>query len=362
MLQLVHKAWRKLRGISESRVSGDFASEDVIPVAVNNDYTSRIARELKEYNDCEDVHDLPAIFHYWSNRYLLPKFAQFGISDPEQFFFLYAQKLSTRFPGQHVRMVSIGSGNCDMEIRLALRLRENGISAFTIECLDINRAMLQRGRELAVQSGVAEHIVPLEADFNFWRPEGIYDVVLANQCLHHVVELEKLFAAVRRSLNPEGYFLISDMIGRNGHQQWPEGLQLVNEFWKELPDTYRYNHELSRYELEFINFDCSQEGFEGIRSQDILPLLIEEDFKFELFLPFAGIVFPFITRAFGPNFDANAAWDREFVDKVHARDEEGLLSGELAPMQMLAVLRIVDVDTQSWHPQLTPARCVRKPD
>ncbi len=66
-------------------------------------------------------------------------------------------------------------------------------------------------------------------------------------------------------------FVTNDMIGRNGHQRWPEALEIVNQYWHELPEAYRYNKLLSRYEPEYMNWDCSTEGFEGIRAQDILP-------------------------------------------------------------------------------------------
>ena len=57
--------------------------------------------------------------------------------------------------------------------------------------------------------------------------------------------------------------------------RWPEAYGVLSELWKELPETYKYNHQLKRLEIEYENWDCSTEGFEGIRSQDILPLLIE---------------------------------------------------------------------------------------
>jgi len=143
MMQVIRKVWHKLRSVPA-------ASTDTVSDA--DDYAIRIARELKDFNDCTTVHDLPPIFHYWSNTYLAPKLAPFGITDPEQFFFLYAQKFHARFPERQMRMMSIGSGNCDMEARMAQRLIENGITAFTIECLDINTTMLERGRELAATS------------------------------------------------------------------------------------------------------------------------------------------------------------------------------------------------------------------
>lgn len=324
-------------------------------------YKRRLEREKRIYDGCMNVHELPAIFHYWSNTHLAPKkFHRFGITDPEQFYQLYCEKFHQQHPQATMQLLSIGSGNCDLEARLARKLVDNGITAFTLECLDLNDTMLARGREHAQSLGVADHILTTSADFNHWQPTATYDVIIANQCLHHVQDLEQLFALIKSCLNPAGYFLTSDMIGRNGHLRWPEALKLVQEFWQELPDSYRYNRMLRRKEKKYINHDCSTHSFEGIRAQDILPLLIEH-FHFELFVPFSNIVMVFIDRPFGHNFNAEAVWDRDFIDRVEARDEAGILSGELSPTQMMAVLRTVPVETQLLDPRLTPQACVRLP-
>jgi 2-polyprenyl-3-methyl-5-hydroxy-6-metoxy-1,4-benzoquinol methylase len=324
-------------------------------------YSRRMQREKSIYDDNINVHELPAIFNYWSSTHLgEKKFHQFGITDPDQCFRLYIEKFLQQHPQTTVRVLSIGCGNCDLEAQMARLLVDKGITAFTVECLDINQNMLARGRDHAQRLGVSDYLVTTCADFNQWQPVQQYDVIIANQCLHHVLELESLFALIKGCLNPEGYFVTSDMIGRNGHQRWPEALALVQEFWQELPAAYRYNRMLRRTEKQYINHDCSTHSFEGIRAQDILPLLIEH-FHFELFIPFANIIMVFIDRPFGHNFNADAAWDRDFIDRVHARDEAGILSGELTPTQMLAVLRIVPVETQLLDPRLTPTACVRRP-
>jgi SAM-dependent methyltransferase len=180
-------------------------------------------------------------------------------------------KSSRREPARARRFVSIGSGNGSLEIELAQQLRARGHSQFVIDCLDINPAMLERGRAVAKQSGVEAHIRCLHGDFNQWEPGAEYDAVLACQALHHVVNLEGLFAQIRAALAPHGRFIISDIIGRNGHRRWPEALQFVREFWSELPQSYRFNRVRQAHEELFINRDASAEGFEGIRSQDILP-------------------------------------------------------------------------------------------
>src|SRR5689334_1941502 len=108
------------------------------------------------------------------------------------------------------------------------------------------------------------------------------------------------------------------IIGRNGHLRWPEALEIIQEFWPYLPPSHRSNHQLQRYEAMFEDWDCSIEGFEGIRAQDILPLLSER-FHFDWFIPYGNVIDPFVERGFGHNFDANVDWDRDFIDRVHQR-------------------------------------------
>lgn len=322
-------------------------------------YQERLRREREAFDQYIQVHDLPDIFHYWSNAYLAPKLRRFGISDPEQFFFLYVQKHWQAVGQRPLRLLSLGAGNCDMEARLARRLLDSGISDFSLECIDINSSMLERGREHARSLGVDAQLTLTCADFNDWKPApASQDIIIANQCLHHVLELESLFDAIRTALRPDGYFLTSDMIGRNGHQRWPEALELVQEFWKELPPSYRYNQLLRRQEDTYINHDCSTEGFEGIRAQDILPLLVQH-FHFELFIPFGNLIFVFIDRPFGHNFDAQADWDRNFIDRVHAADEAAMLEGRIKPTQILAALRCQPVEPRLLDARLTPEFCIR---
>lgn len=133
---------------------------------------------------------------------------------------------------------------------------------------------------------------------------------------------------------------------------------MVERFWEELPQPYRYNQLMRRQEQTYINHDCSTSGFEGIRAQDILPLLIER-FQFETFIPYGNIVFVFIDRPFGHNFDAQASWDRDFIDRVHAADESAMLAGVIKPTSMIAVMNLQGGETRLRDPRLTPRFCVR---
>ncbi|MGH8035166.1 MAG: class I SAM-dependent methyltransferase, partial [Lysobacterales bacterium] len=185
-------------------------------------YSKRVSAELSAFRNCENVHDLPEIFHYWSNKYLVPLHAPFGFENPDEFFFLNLCKRCCNAVDRAARFVSIGSGNCDLEVSLAEKLRANGQQDFVIECLDLNPDMLARGLSAARLAGVEGLLQFNRGDFNQWQPEaGAYDAVIANQSLHHVLGLEHLFESIRLGLKPCGSFIISDMIGRNGHQRWP---------------------------------------------------------------------------------------------------------------------------------------------
>lgn len=321
-------------------------------------YKGRLRNEIQNFSEITCVHDLPEIFHYWSNRYLRPKLEQFGFRDPDHFFLKNIEDYLARGSQAAVNIACLGSGNCDLEIALAEQLRTLGYENFIFDCIDVNPHMLKRGRQLAHKQGLENHFQWFEVDFNQWKPASQYDILLANQCLHHVSELEHLFGAIQRGMGPDSLFLVSDMIGRNGHQRWPEALTAMAPFWDELPIKYKHNHQTGKLEKRFVNRDYSRRSFEGIRAQDILPLLVQ-DFEFDLFIPFANIVTPFIDRGFGPNFDSEGVWDRDFIDRLHACDEQGLLSGNLKPTQMFAVLKTVATRTRLLQDRLTPEFCIR---
>jgi hypothetical protein len=150
------------------------------------------------------------------------------------------------------------------------------------------------------------------------------------------------------------------MIGRNGHQRWPEALKFVNRLWNELPDKYKYNHGMKCIEKAFPNTDYSEMGFEGIRAQDILPLLTKR-FSFEMFVGFGNIIDIFIDRAYGPNFDRADDRDRSFIDRVQEIDQREIESGHIKPTHMLAAMMKKPVSHAKFYKHLSPEFCTRRP-
>ncbi len=329
------------------------------PTPLSQDYEQRLARERELYKDNVTISELPPIFHYWADAYVKPLMEACGVSDPDDFFAKYMLECA-RSTGT-AKFLSIGSGNCDNEIRIAHRLRAFGLKHFQIRCLDLNPEMLERGRVEAEAEKLGAFFEYEAGDFNSWKATaGAYTAVLAIHSLHHVIQLEHLFEEIEKALRPGGYLIVNDMIGRNGHLRWPEALEHVHRFWQELPPHYRYNQQLRRHEELYENWDCSTDGFEGIRAQDILPLLAQR-FHFRVFIPFSNIIDVFVDRGFGYNFDREAKWDQSFIDKVQAFDEDALLNRVVTPTKMLAVLSKTVPQKPFFSRNLRPEHCIRRP-
>lgn len=296
------------------------------------DYEDKISEELCRYQNMEEVHDLPASFHYVSCKYLQPLVqSYFGVSRFDQLVVRGIRQIAQKKPESDILVLSLGSGNCDYEINFAvvneLRCR--------IVCMELNPAMLERGRNAAAAKGVVHRFDFVPMNINDLHLSDHYDIIMANHALHHFVKLEHIFDEIHNAMAPESYFFVNDMIGRNGHMFWDNTLDFLNCLWRCLPQHMKYHHQLKCFFTEREQWDCSTEGFEGIRAQDILPLL-DQKFKFIEFLPFFSMMNGIVDRGCGHNFDIEKPMDRAFLDWVYQLDEYCLREHLLKPTQMMA--------------------------
>jgi SAM-dependent methyltransferase len=324
-----------------------------------DDYDARLSAELRTFADQKVIHDLPAIHHFWAQRFVMPLLAEVGVSDIDA---LWRQEIAgqcRRRAPEPARLVSLGAGNGELELTLAAALSQEGTDNLELTLLELNGDMLDRATAQARRIGIEDRVHPELADLNRWVPSQPVDVYLANHSLHHLVELEHLYSQIRSSLAPGGVLLVNDMIGRNGHQRWPEAAQAVRQIWRTLPARYRRNHSLRQVDDEYPDLDCSTEGFEGIRSQDVLPLLLRELHP-EIFVTFANVIDPFVDRIYGHNFDPNEPADAALIEEIATYDEAAIDAGVLTPTHLVAVFRSEPCECR--HPRRrSPARMVRDP-
>lgn len=140
-----------------------FRAVDIAPLE-SADLALKLREERARFADEVDISALPEIHVYWANRHLLPLLARFGFNNHFEFF---AQAILAAPASDGVRRVlSLGSGNCDNEVRIAQLLDAAGQRNWTFHCIDLVPEMLERGRLLAAEQGVADRFSFEVADFN----------------------------------------------------------------------------------------------------------------------------------------------------------------------------------------------------
>ena len=329
---------------------------------MSNDYSERLKSQIDQYRKVENIHELPDIFHYWSNRHLRPRLN--GICHADSIAEFYAKPLIRCTSGatrsDRAQLVSIGSGDCGVEIGVAQKMREMGAENFVFHCLELSPVMLERAGSAIEREGLADYFQLQSTDLDKWTPERRNAGAMANHSLHHLVELERIFDGLARSLLPGALFASNDMIGRNGHMRWPETLEFIDHIWRFIDSRYKQNRQLGRFEETFENWDCSTEGFVGIRAQDILPLLVSR-FNFESLLAYGGIIDVFVDRAFGHNYDPESESDRAFIDFLQLLNDRLIDGGSIKPTMMFAVMSLEALSPprcwRHWDPQFS----VRQP-
>ena len=105
-------------------------------------------------------------------------------------------------------VLELGSGNGD----LLLDLRRMNLADQYVG-MDVSAAAVQVSQQKATEAGFSNLRFEV-GDLNklVLAPQS-YDLILAQMCIHHIENLEHLFAQVARALTPNGLFAINDYVG-----------------------------------------------------------------------------------------------------------------------------------------------------
>lgn len=325
------------------------------------EHQRRIGEQIAQYATTENMHaQLPDMFSYWQTKYFAPRYQ--ALTGTKNFLELYVSVFTDRIRRTgNKRVASLGSGDGAIEVQIAARMRAEGVEDFEFHLIELSPVQNERAKAKAAEQGLEAHFIPVECDFNTWRADQPFAAVMAHHALHHVVDLEHLFQAIHDGLEEEGAFVTFDVIGRNGHMRWPEAYKLINLMWHFLPPEKRKHHLLNRLDDDFFNHDCSTQGFEGIRSQDILPLLVKT-FHFEVFYAFGNLIDVFTSRGYGQNFSTKDPLDLAFIDFVEELNELLLEQGYLKPTRLCAVMGKHAVAQPRLYRGWTPEQMLRQPD
>jgi GT2 family glycosyltransferase/SAM-dependent methyltransferase len=151
--------------------------------------------------------------------------------DPHMQLRRFLAGLGWRFPLRRVASLGCGFGIQDRAVMAAGFARR-------LDGYDITQHALAQARRAAERDGL-EGLHYHEANLDEPDlPEGVFDVVLGYHSIHHVANLDGLFAGVRRSLRPGGIFHLVEYVGPDRFQFPDRCIELINEYLDSLPPGY----------------------------------------------------------------------------------------------------------------------------
>jgi 2-polyprenyl-3-methyl-5-hydroxy-6-metoxy-1,4-benzoquinol methylase len=108
------------------------------------------------------------------------------------------------------------------------------------------------------------------------QPES-YDLVITQNCLHHVLQLEYLADEIRQAMKPDGALWIHDYVGETQFQYSDKRLEIANAILKLLPAKLRTNHITGKVITHVVRPipGGMPSPFEAIRSAEIMPIFLE---------------------------------------------------------------------------------------
>lgn len=175
-----------------------------------------------------------------------------------------------------LRGLSIGCGAGALE----RQARQMG-ACQVIDAYDIAPGAIEEAQTLAAQEGMGG-IDYAVANLNELRlSEGVYDVVFASSSIHHVANLENLFANINRGLKRSGLFFMLEYVGPSQFQFSPKVVSIINELLAILPPAYKQGASFpsglkTDFQVTPIAQMSEMDPSEALRSAEILPLLAKE--------------------------------------------------------------------------------------
>jgi ubiquinone/menaquinone biosynthesis C-methylase UbiE len=169
--------------------------------------------------------------------------------------------------------LSIGCGGGALE----RQARQMGACEF-IDAIDIAPGAIEEARKMATLSGLSG-INYAVANLNALDLDAkAYSVAFASSSIHHVINLEQLFANVAKCLKPGGLFIMLEYVGASQFQFSDKVVQIINDILALLPLACRQRFSnageyVTKFERTAIEYMNVMDPSEAIRSAEILPLL-----------------------------------------------------------------------------------------
>ena len=237
-----------------------------------------------------------------------------------------AAYLCGTFPGldRPLEILSLASGYCGHEIDFARRMTR----PYKVTCTELDGAIFEKARAVAKTEGLAMNFETVDLNFITIAPKR-YDLIFAHAAIHHVINLEHLFEQIMGGLSPTGILFVAEVVGKNRKLIWDENERYANALLDLIPERVTRGIRIA--------IPDELGGMEGVRQEDILPLL-HKHFS-AVFEHRHGAFIRFIcTHAeLGPAFDPQNSETRRYLDFLIDSDDCCVRHGILRPLEIWGV-------------------------
>jgi len=176
---------------------------------------------------------------------------------------------------QSLQGLSLACGTGHRELGWAALKKFDHIDAY-----DLSEERILFARRKAYETGY-DDIVHFHVNdvYNLPVKKEYYDIVLAEQSLHHFTPLRTIMEQINSFLKPDGFFVINEFVGPTRFQWTDKQLEVTNAILSILPSRYkiRWNSQRTKEKihrpsrLHMLLSDPS----EAVESSKILPLLYD---------------------------------------------------------------------------------------
>jgi SAM-dependent methyltransferase len=112
-----------------------------------------------------------------------------------------------------------------------------GVSVRTLQGWDLSASRIATARDQAARHGLADRLDFQVGDvYATPMDPGAFDVIIADNSLHHFTPLEPLLRRIHDALAPDGIFYLNEYVGPSRFQWTDRQMRAVNDLLARLPD------------------------------------------------------------------------------------------------------------------------------
>ncbi len=243
---------------------------------------------------------------------------------------------------QAPRVLSLGCGYGGHDLTIARGAPGLG----ELIAVDLNPKVYDRASRTAEAEGLPIHFQSLDLNRVEIRP-GYFDVIYAVASIHHILNLEHLFTQLERGLKDDGRFIVVDIIGKTQVEFWRENVEHAAGVVSRLPRRFRPKVGRRRFWRRWLFNPYTvinpyvepriQAGMEGIRQEEIVPLL-DRWFRAENVFYYDAYMRLLCTNAFlGPLLDPAERDNRVILESLIDDEMQTIAAGKLRPTEVFGI-------------------------